>query len=79
MDEVVAPAANNLGGVGVWEAVRMQRQFQQGLLLSLWLDYIAQQGGARERISSWMAQSFSHQYRRQLNRDLLRFIQVRHG
>ena len=48
MDEVVAPAADILGGVGVGEAVQMQRQPREGLLSGLWLDDTAQQEVARE-------------------------------
>ena len=51
MNEPAAPAADIMGGVGVPEAVRMQRQAREGLLPGPWLNETVQRTAARETIN----------------------------
>ena len=75
MDEVGAPAADILGGVGIFKAERIQRQPREGPLPDLWLDNTAQEQAAREGLSGWLGQLFT----RRLIRDGTRFMDGCHG
>ena len=75
MNEPAAPAADIMGGVGVPEAVRIQRQAREGLLPGPWLNETARKAAAREKIKFWLGRVF----RRQLFRDALRSMHGRHG
>ena len=75
MNEGEAPAADILGGVGIVEAERIQRQPREDLLPGLWLDDTAQEEAACERNGSWLGWLFTHR----ITRDALRFMDGRHG
>ena len=75
MNEPAAPAADITGGVGVPEAVRIQRHAREGLRSGPWLNETARKAAACKTIQDWLGQVF----RRHLVRDALRFMNGRHG